>query len=215
VVNGYTGVRWEVSDPSKVDMEMTGENSVMITTRGSGDVKIIARAGALSGSADLHITEASPADWELGQQRYDNGVPLPTLDPMMAMAMGFNLGDDLSCKNCHGGSAMALSVEHTPQQTGGYSDQDLINIFTMGMKPPVANWRSGIPMFIYTMLHTWSATPDEQKGLVVYLRSLTPMTQGEIDFPRIGRSGGSAGSTAGGAGAAGTSAGGSGGAAGM
>ena len=103
---------------------------------------------------------------------------------MQAMMGGMMLmiPDDLSCKNCHGSGAMALSVEHTPQQTGGYSDDDLVQIFTMGMKPPTAGWKSGIPMQLYTLLHTWSATEEEKRGLVAYIRSLTPATQGQIDF---------------------------------
>jgi hypothetical protein len=182
IVNGYTGVTWEIEDDSLADLAPNGDNGVMITTKAAGTTRIIARSGPLSGSAMLTITEATPADWELGEQRYNNGVPLPTIDPSMVTAAGFTIPDDLSCRNCHGGGAEALSVEHTPQQTAGYSDQDLVNIFTMGQKPPTANWRSGIPMFFYTMLHTWAATPEEQRGIVTYLRSLEPKAQGEIDF---------------------------------
>ena len=125
IVNGYTGVEWSAEDPTMVELVKNGDNGVMITTRKAGTTRIIARAGSLSGSAEIHITEANPADWTLGEQRYNNGVPLPAFDPMAAMGMGFSIPDDLSCKNCHGGGAMALSVEHTPQQTGGYSDDDL------------------------------------------------------------------------------------------
>ncbi len=182
IVNGYTGVTWSAEDPSMVDLVQTGENSVMITTRAAGSTRIIARAGGLSGSAMIHITEANPADWVLGEQRYNNGVPLPDFSAMQAAGAGIMIPDDLSCRNCHGGGADALSVEHTPQQTGGYSDEELIAIFTMGQKPPTAGWRSGIPMFIYTMLHTWSATEEEKRGIIAYLRSMEPMSQGEIDF---------------------------------
>lgn len=182
IVNGYTGVQWSAEDPTMVDLVQTGDNSVMITTRKAGTTRIIARSGSLSGSAEIHITDATPQDWELGEQRYNNGVPLPQFDAQMAMSMGISIPDDLSCRNCHGGGAEALSVEHTPQQTGGYSDEDLVAIFTMGQKPPTAGWRTGIPMFIYTMLHTWTATEEEKKGVVVYLRSLEPKSQGPIDF---------------------------------
>ena len=182
IVNGYTDVRWEADPADKVDLEPLGDNGVMITTRAAGDVRIIARSGSLSGSTMLHITEATGDDWRLGESRYLNEVPLPDFDPAQAMAMGFSIPDDLSCRNCHGGGAEALSVEHTPQQTGGYSDDELIAIFTMGMKPAGSEWNSGIPEFIYTRLHTWTATEEEKKGLVVYLRSLEPKTQGDIDF---------------------------------
>jgi hypothetical protein len=181
IVNGYTDVQWE-ADEEYVGLERLSDNSVMITTRKAGEVRIIARSGSLSGSAMLTITEASPSDWELGEMRYNNGVDLPPINQAEAMAMGVTIPDDLSCRNCHGGGAMALSVEHTPQQTGGYSDADLVNIFTMGAKPPTAGWRSGIPEFIYMRLHTWTATEEEKKGIIVYLRSFEPKSQGDIDF---------------------------------
>jgi hypothetical protein len=182
IVNGYTDVKWSADPENLVSLEMLGDNGIMITTRGAGDVRLIARSGSLSGSAMLHITEATSADWELGEMRYNNGVPLPPIDMATAMMMGVTIPDDLSCRNCHGGGAMALSVEHTPQQTAGYSDTDLISIFTMGQKPPTANWRSGIPEFIYMRLHTWTATEEEKKGVVTYLRSFEPKSQGDIDF---------------------------------
>jgi hypothetical protein len=182
IVNGYTDVKWSADPADLVSLEMLGDNGVMITTQGAGEVRIIAKSGSLSGSAMLTITEASPADWELGEARYNNGVGLPPIDMATAAAMGVTIPDDLSCRNCHGGGAMALSVEHTPQQTGGYSDADLVNIFTMGAKPPTAGWSSGIPEFIYMRLHTWTATEEEKKGIIVYLRSFEPKSQGDIDF---------------------------------
>ena len=154
----------------------------MITTRGAGVAKIIATAGPLEGSSVLTITQMSPADWELGNQRYNNEVPLPMIDRTMINPTNIMIPDDLSCRNCHGGGAMALSVEHTPQQTGGYSDEDLINIFTAGTKPPGAQFHTSFPESIYVRFHTWDATEAEKKGIVVYLRSLTPKSQGELDF---------------------------------
>jgi hypothetical protein len=181
VVNGYSGVVWEAEDPSMVDLVQEGD-AVMITSRKAGTTRIIARAGDLSGSAEINITEADPSLWAIGETRYNNEIPLPNFDPSMVMGMGFTIPDDLSCRNCHGSGAEALSVEHTPQQTGGYSDEQLIAIFTMGQKPPTAGWKSGIPEAIYTRLHTWEATEEEKQGIVVYLRSLTPASQGDIDF---------------------------------
>jgi hypothetical protein len=75
-----------------------------------------------------------------------------------------------------------LAVEHTPQQTGGYSDDDLKKIITMGMKPPGSVSKTGVPLAIYQWFHTWMASPEEQMGLVVYLRSLAPESQGMLDF---------------------------------
>jgi hypothetical protein len=189
-VKGYSAIEWETENKDLVDLEKINPNTVMITTRKAGTARIIARAGSLSGSTMLHITESTDADWNLGKERYTNAAVL-MIDRQMAMmqamqgGMMITIPDDLSCKNCHGSGAMALSVEHTPQQTGGYSDEELVNIFTKGAKPPTAGWKSGIPMQLYMSLHTWSATEEEKRGLVAYIRSLTPATQGQIDFGGI------------------------------
>jgi hypothetical protein len=122
---------------------------------------------------------------------------------------------------------MFLDVQHTPQQTGGYSDMDLINIFTQGYKPNGSVFHTMIPPQIYQRFHTWMATDPEKTGLVCYLRSLEPKTQGMIDFGgrgmgmgmmrpggAAGTPGGAAGTPGGAAGTPGGAAGGSGGAAG-
>lgn len=194
-VQGYTGIEWDTDRRDLVSLSKVNENTVMIETLGAGEAKIIANAGPLQGYTTLTITKSTPEEWAIGENRYANAAVL-MIDREAAMMAAMNamnmpgqppivIPDDLSCKNCHGSGAMALSVEHTPQQTGGYSDEELIAIFTMGQKPPKANWRSGIPMPLYTMLHTWSATEEEKRGLVAYIRSLTPATQGPIDFGGI------------------------------
>jgi len=209
IVQGVQDVEWSARPADAVFLEKdTSTGGVLITTAKPGKVQIIARAGVLSGSAMLYITDASPEDWELGEERYNNEIPFTVEgipDGGFAFDGGFPDGgfpdggfrgfdggppgggrimipDDLSCRNCHGSGAMALDVEHTPQQTGGYSDEDLISIFTMGIKPPGATFHTPFPEFIYTRFHTWEATPEEQKGIVVYLRSLQPKTQGPLDF---------------------------------
>lgn len=190
IVQGVQGVEWSARPTDAVDLvpdDTTG--GILITTRKPGTVQIIARAGALSGSSELHITDATPADWELGETRYNNEIPFPMINiPDGGLAgpdggyAGVEIPNDLSCRNCHGAGAMALDVEHTPQQTGGYSDEDLVSIFTMGLKPPGATFHTPFPEFLYQRFHTWDATEEEQKGLVVYLRSLEPKTQGPLDF---------------------------------
>jgi hypothetical protein len=192
IVSGVKDVKWEASDPSMVDLAPDPGGGVMITTRKAGDLKIIARAGDLSGQADLHITQYTPEERAAGDARYHNNIPLVLMFPMRDPDAGpptgppnFMIPDDLSCNNCHGSGAMALDVEHTPQQTGGYSDDQIIGIITMGMKPPGSAYRTGIPPFLYQMFHTWGATDEEKRGLVAYLRSLSPMTQGMIDFGGI------------------------------
>lgn len=114
--------------------------------------------------------------------------------------------DNAACASCHvaeGASGMSrtlpdggminVDVEHTPQQTGGYSDEQLITIFTMGVKPEGAPFRvlSKLPVVgsipavvagIYMGIHRWNVGTDVQKGIITYLRSLEPKSQPEVDF---------------------------------
>ncbi|MDD9939217.1 MAG: hypothetical protein OXT09_36860 [Myxococcales bacterium] len=191
IVQGVQDVKWSANPADMVDLAPdSSTGGILITTRKPGTVQIIARTGALSGSAELHITDATPEDWEIGEMRYNNEIPFPMLElPDGGFMGGFDGGaanvmlpDDLSCRNCHSSLATALDVEHTPQQTGGYSDEELIGIFTMGTKPEDAGFHTPFPESIYTRFHTWEATEEEQKGIVIYLRSLEPKTQGPLDF---------------------------------
>jgi hypothetical protein len=93
-----------------------------------------------------------------------------------------------ACTNCHGdmsngkifGMTLFSDVQHTPEQTGGFSDDDLINVFVNGTVPPGGYFEGNIvPYCDWHTFHTWRdiSTPAEQKGMLAYLRSLTPMEQ--------------------------------------
>jgi hypothetical protein len=84
-----------------------------------------------------------------------------------------------------------IDVEHTPQQTAGFSDEDLIKIFSEGVKPQGASYRvvnaggmipDELAATIYQRFHKWAVDPQVRVGIVAYLRSLTPKAQGFIDF---------------------------------
>jgi hypothetical protein len=181
VVNGVRADKWECSDPSAVDIDVDGvPNGVMLTMKKAGDFKITATAGKRKGVVDLHVTAATEQDWMTGSDRYNNQI---MLNFMGGMINGIMVQNNVSCKNCHGSGAMYLAVEHTPQQTGGYTDDEIKNIFENGMKPAGAKWGSlpGI-MNYYPLFHKWAASDDQYQGLVVYLRSLEPKSQGMLDF---------------------------------
>jgi hypothetical protein len=185
---GITVDKWEITDAKGVVQKDVADftpepafGGAMITTRKAGDYKVVAIAGKQSGSADIHITQAGPDDWMTGEMRYNNTIMLTSLIPMGG-TQGMTIPKDPSCSNCHGDGASFLAVQHTPQQTGGYSDDDLKKIITMGMKPAGSMSKTGIPLALYQYFHTWTATDAEQQGLVIYLRSLTPKTQGALDF---------------------------------
>jgi hypothetical protein len=200
---GVTVDKWEIVDANgKVQTDVAdfvdqpSFGGTMITTRKAGDFVVLAHAGKQSGSAQIHITSADPSVWQTGESRYNDNITLDTLIPTGTSTAG--IPKDVSCANCHGDGANFLDVQHTPQQTGGYSDDDLKKIITMGMKPPGAKSKTGVPLALYAYFHTWMATDDEQQGLVIYLRSLTPKSQGALDFAGLmpGTTGGAAGSGA-------------------
>jgi hypothetical protein len=75
-------------------------------------------------------------------------------------------------------------VQHTPSQTAGYSDAELITIFTEGKKPEGEPQRyTFIPKEYWNMGHRWNVTEEQKKGLVVYLRALAPKGQENVDTP--------------------------------
>ena len=184
IIDGVQGATFSASDPSKVDVENTPTGATL-TMKAPGQVTITAKLGAETGTSLLTITETTAADWERGNARYNTMVDaLPTPDGgTVTIANFFTTSDPKgACTTCHSETAKLLKIQHTPQQTGGYSDEDLVNIFTNGMKPEGAQFHTSFPEFIYVRFHTWDATEAEKKGIVVYLRSLEPKSQGELDF---------------------------------
>jgi hypothetical protein len=174
-----SAVTWSAADPSLVDMApdpTTG--GVMITMRKAGSTRIIATAGGLCGVSALTISQASPDDWMVGSARYNDGIVL-----MGGLRGGGDAGamKDIACTNCHGDTATMgpfKTVSHTPTQTGGFSDEDLIQIFTMGMVPVGGYFDEAVVSYRqWQGFHRWQMTPAEAKGMITYLRSLTPQSQ--------------------------------------
>jgi hypothetical protein len=100
-----------------------------------------------------------------------------------------------ACTNCHGPMAtngVYNDVSHTPEQTGGFSDQDLQDIIINGQVPdggyfdptvisPTCDGGATCTARAYarwSAFHRWTdITPDELPGIICYLRSLTPAPQ--------------------------------------
>ncbi|NOU31843.1 MAG: hypothetical protein HOO96_28400 [Polyangiaceae bacterium] len=182
-VQGVKGLKWTASPADAVDLQAnTSGTEVMITTKKEGVVTVTATsASGACGSAKLTIAKVDAELFDIGQARYANGVVLSRRRdggaPGPADAGG---GMGLAaCTNCHanGGS----DVEHTPTQTGGYTDSDLVDIFTKGQKPAGVPQRV-MPLDKWQRIHNWTMTEDEKAGLVVYLRGLEPKSQGPVDF---------------------------------
>ena len=202
VVQGVApdAIAWSVSDKTMADLAADPDTGgVMLTAQKAGTVSVIASAGTLCGSSLLTISAALEADWEAGNARYNSGVVLPGRGvPGLGGPGGPGGGggaagagggadagsDQYACTGCHGDTATSgpyKTVSHTPEQTGGFSDDQLQNIFRNGAFPGGAtdpNFDSSIVMYpTWSAFHKWDMSDDEAKGVIVYLRSLTPQAQ--------------------------------------
>ncbi len=166
---------------------------VMITVlEGVPEITIAAMTSdkLLGGAATLHVLDATEQDWIDGEARYNNGVDydLPMLSFTDLLDPNYvppEPPDNLACNNCHTTGAKYFEIQHTPTQIGYISDAQLKIIFTMGMKPPGVVWSLIPPELehLYSDFHTWEADDSQQDALIVYLRSLTPVIQGEVLIP--------------------------------
>jgi hypothetical protein len=162
---------------------------VLITVQqGVPEITIaVCTGGTVGGTAPLYITEATPAEWAIGEARYYNDVVYewPPLSWELLIDPNYMVPeppDNLACDNCHTSGAPALAIEHTPSQIGYISDEHLTTIFETGMKPPGVGWSLIPPAFqrLYVGWHAWNAGADAQKALIVFLRSFTPKEQGPM-----------------------------------
>ncbi len=209
IVNGAsnTGLSWSASPASAVTIAPDpSSGGVLITMQQapSSPVTITANAGGQCGTATLDITSATAAQWQTGNARYNSGVPF--YPQCVVKNLPFPPPDGgcpdagPACTNCHGPTAMAQfgfqDIAHTPEQTGGFSDQDMIGIFTQGVvpgcgttgackdggyfDPTIISIPDGGPTAyeVWHSFHQWTDIqgPDQQ-AMVVYLRSLTPTPQ--------------------------------------
>jgi hypothetical protein len=207
----------------------SGGIMITVTGAGSnGTVQIFAAEGTTCGASTLNITQNTEDDWTTGNNRYNNGVAIH-FGPPARPDGGFNrdaaaeggggkggggggfnpdggsfLEEDggTACTNCHGPTAtngLFNDVSHTPEQTGGFSDSDLISIITQGIVPDGGYFDptvlrstcvdSGTTIGTlspcgqtayeqWQAIHKWvDITTDEQAGIVCYLRSLQPEPQ--------------------------------------
>ena len=156
---------WSASDPSMVDFApetITPYHGVMVTTRKAGTVSIIASAGSLCGSSLLTITAATPDDWEIGNARYNSGEVVSSVRGQIRVADG----GDAKCTNCHGDTAMSVykTVSHSPVQTGGFSDDELVNIFQHGNVPEGGVFDEDIVSYnTWHQFHQWGLSDDEAR----------------------------------------------------
>jgi hypothetical protein len=204
--NGLSGVMITVSGPG------TGTGTTKQLT------VIASKSDGSCGTAVLNITATTEDDWKIGDARYNNGVslalgappgadggrPAPGGRPDGGGAGGprtasggsfFERDGGTACTNCHGPTATNgpyKDVSHTPEQTAGFSDDQLIQIITKGEIPDggyfdptviIASCDGGAECTAraraqWHSFHQWSdIAPDQYPGMIAYLRSLQPQGQ--------------------------------------
>lgn len=172
-----SAIVWGLSDPSIASLAIV-PNGVMLTIQKPGTTTVIASAGSICGTSELTVTEFDPDQWEIGSQRYNNGLVLQMLS---AELVASGEASEAACTSCHGKSAtngMFQTVAHTPAQTGGFSDEELIAIVTEAKLPEDAYFDEGIiPKSIWMMFHRWKMEGAQRDAIIVYLRSITPTAQ--------------------------------------
>jgi hypothetical protein len=196
IVRGSNGnVTWS-ADSRMVGMQVDKErpNEVLIQTLKAGNVVINVQSDdGKCGSSLLFISAAAESDWEIGSARYNDGNSLhlaagasPGTGSPLEGAGGNSVRP--ACTNCHGETATNSAftdVSHTPEQTGGFSDDDLLNIILRGDFPDGGYFDNTIVNYdAWHNFHRWAdITSDQQKGIITYLRSLTPRDQkGAVNF---------------------------------
>jgi hypothetical protein len=212
-----TSIKWAVDTKiAKQEPFDAVPGAIKLTTTGTGSSTVSLTATTMSGAkiraeSKLNVSKASDEEWAKGDARYSGGQNIDFASMFRGM-MGMmppagggvcglpfnimqNLPKEASCTNCHNTSASALAVEHTPMQTAGYSDDQLIAIFTQGMKPAGYQFNSiflkmlpqlgGDPSCVYSMFHTWQIDEETKRGIVLKLRSITPMKQEAVDLAKV------------------------------
>jgi hypothetical protein len=208
VVGSNSQVTWS-ADTSMVGIQADTErpNEILIQVLKAGQTTIGAQSSdGKCATAPLNITAALESDWEIGKARYNNGTSLhlaagATGGPGSPLEQG-NGGP--ACTNCHGQTATSsvfTDVSHTPEQTGGFSDSDILGIVLHGTFPPGKTSYfdpSIVPYPAWQNFHRWAdIRPDQERGIIVYLRSLTPAPQkGAVNFGAFDAGSGSGGGDA-------------------
>lgn len=166
--------------------------AIRLTTKKSGITTVGVRVKTLTGvavrsEAKFTISKAHASEWDAGEERYQDGEKMRSATTAESLGKcglvsGIDLPKDAACSTCHNAMS-SVTIEHTPTQTAGYSDQDLIDVFTHGAKPAGFTYNSPflraapMPDCLYKAFHTWEMTDDEKNGIVWKLRSIAPKVQ--------------------------------------
>ena len=187
-------VTWTSSDETVATIATDATvGGAMVTVTGAGTATLIAEAGGLCGTSMIIVDSATSDEWQQGSDRYNNGIVYSRSHGDAGLPDGSS-NMDPACTNCHGPTANGpyTDVAHTPEQIGGFSDDVLSAIMQMGVVPDGGYFDTSIISYgRWQRLHHWQFAPEDVKGVIVYLRSLTPMPQmGSSNFGGFGGDGG-------------------------
>jgi hypothetical protein len=181
------GAKFTSSDPATATVEDTNDGAT-VTIKKAGKVTIKGVLGEDSGSVAINIKGYTQAQWEAGKARFSKTelalVPKNPTDEinLLVLANGGTRNANGACNTCHTAQAKTLNIENNPVQIAGYTDDDIVTIYTMGKKPEGATMKSAIPPFAWGMFHAWTVSPEEKDGLIAYLRTQPLKANGVIDY---------------------------------
>jgi len=180
--------------------------AVMLTMKRAGTTQLsvtgkrVADGGQERGEATLEVSQASVEQWRLGDARYDlarviedswPGRPGAQTEGPCGLSVNVDiLSGGTACSNCHN-AQNPISIEYTPTQTAGFSDDELIRIFSQGEAGSLVKGKflQSIPMpeCIFATMHPTPPDGELTQGLLWKLRSLTPRAQPSVDAERLAR----------------------------
>lgn len=174
-----SGAKFTSSDPTIAVVSDT-EQGAMITVKKEGTVTIEASLDGDTGASKLTITKFTEDQWKIGQARYsksDLAIAPTRGGPVTILTLATDraaYNPNGACNTCHTAQAKTLKIENSPTQIAGYSDDELITIFTEGEKPEGFAQKTMVPSFVWGMFHSWTVTEEEKQGLIAFLRTQPP-----------------------------------------
>jgi hypothetical protein len=212
---------WSLSDPSQADLHAEGfafgsvtQPGAMVTMKGtggstgpesSGQVTVIAtEADGTCGASVLTITQNTPNDWTIGNARYTQGVSLHAGGTEPDGGTAFTESDGgTPCVTCHSSTVKTgeyTDVAHTPEQAGGFSDEEMKSIVLYAQVPDGGYFDPAVidstctgagttlspsmpacaqsAYATFQSFHQWSDIGSDQiAGMICKLRSLIPEGQ--------------------------------------
>jgi mono/diheme cytochrome c family protein len=162
VHNSSSDLTVTADDPSAVEISpaklaplgpgaaKSGGKYFMVKAKKAGVHTLTAKSNGDEKQIVLTVSSYEGAQLAAGQARYAS-----------AGASG-----DPPCVQCHGNG----QNDHSPSALSGYSDSTVGKVITSGVLP------TGLPITISGQPgHRWTASTDERKAVVAYLRSLQPL----------------------------------------